>query len=80
MKTLYARFMLFLIRPAIERALQEESAKGTPFWETKCGVSAEDGGWLIERDGSLHFPAVELQQRITRAVQEVIRRERGGGR
>lgn len=80
MKSLYARFVLFLIRPAIERALHEKPRLDAALWTIKTGVSAEARQWSIERDGSLHFPAVELQRRISRAVQEVIRRQRRGGR
>ncbi|WP_186079320.1 hypothetical protein [Burkholderia gladioli] len=80
MKTLYARLVLFLIRPAIERALHEKPQQGEATRTMKGVVSAGDGSWSFERDGSLHFPAIELQRQVTRAVQEVIRRERGGGR
>ncbi|MCM2537686.1 hypothetical protein NDN94_07575 [Burkholderia glumae] len=53
MKSLYARFVLLLIRPAIERALHEKPRQGAAMWTIKAGVSAEDGSWSISRDGVL---------------------------
>ncbi|WP_322070955.1 hypothetical protein [Paraburkholderia bannensis] len=35
MKNLYARFVLFLIRPAVQRALREESKQGGTTWRMR---------------------------------------------
>ncbi|RQM44726.1 hypothetical protein EHZ19_26845 [Paraburkholderia bannensis] len=40
MKNLYARVVLFLIRPAVQRAMREESKQGGSLWRMKLGGSS----------------------------------------
>lgn len=55
MKNLYARFVLWLIRPAVKRALREETRQGA----LKYGLSAINGAWTVRKDGSVRTTADE---------------------
>ncbi|MBU9174008.1 hypothetical protein [Burkholderia gladioli] len=87
MKSLYARVVLWLILPALQLGAKADEVGQRRFFEST--VRRDEGAeWrsfqAVEPCDSLRpagsTGAFELQRRISRAVQEVIRRERGGGR
>lgn len=53
MKRMYARFVLWLIRPAIGKAIAESARPGGPLWHVKSRVTAADGSWAVSKNGAV---------------------------
>lgn len=53
MKRMYVRFVLWLIRPAIDKAIAESARPGGTLWRAKSSVTAADGSWVISKDGAI---------------------------
>lgn len=53
MKRLYARLVLWLVRPALEVALNDRDRQGDSMWRMKCVVSVSGRQWTLAKDGSL---------------------------
>ncbi|MEY8174013.1 hypothetical protein [Burkholderia multivorans] len=52
MKRLYARLVLWLIRPALDVALSDRDRQGDSTWRMKCAVSVSGRHWVISKDGA----------------------------
>ncbi|MBU9154182.1 hypothetical protein KTD28_06115 [Burkholderia gladioli] len=84
MKSLYARFVLWLILPALQLRAKADEVGQRRFFESTVR-RVEGAEWrsfqAVEPYDSLRpvdsTSAVELQRRISRAVRDVIQRERG---